>query len=150
MVIRKLKKKLIPYLCLVPVLVVLVCFEQDYLWTAQEQDLFLHTPLFFRQQMVASGGLLTWAACYLTQFFYYPLLGTALLGLLWMLLMGLLCRVFRLRDPWLVLVPVASLLLTVVMPGYWVYYLKLPGALFCATLGTLVAVGMAGHHRSSS
>lgn len=130
-----------------PVLVVLVCFEQDYLWTAQEQNLFLHTPLFFRQQMVASGGLLTWAACYLTQYFYYPLLGTALLGLLWMLLMGLLCRVFRLRDPWLALVPVVCLLLAVVMPGYWVYYLKLPGALFCATLGTLVAVGMAGLYR---
>ena len=30
----------------------LVVFESDFLYTAQEQNLFLHTPLFFRQQMV--------------------------------------------------------------------------------------------------
>ena len=128
--------------------VLLGVVEGDFLYTAQEQSLFLHTPLFFRQQMVAAGGLLTWAGCYLTQFFYYPMLGAGLLGLLWLLLMWLLVRTFRLKDSWPTLVPIACLLLTVVTLGYWVYYLKLRGALFDATLGTLVAVSLVWLYRS--
>ena len=123
--------------------VLLVVFESDFLYTAQEQNLFLHTPLFFTQQMVRAGGLLTWAGCYLTQFFYYPMLGAGLLCLLWAFLMWLLQRTFRWAVPWLTLVPVACLLMTVVTLGYWVFYLKLPGALFDATLGTIVATSMA-------
>ena len=116
----------------------LAVFESDLLYTAQEHNLFLNTPLFFEQQMVRAGGLLTWAGCYLTQFFYYPLLGAGVLGLLWAFLMWLLKHTFRLADEWLVLVPVACLLLTIVTLGYWVFFLKLPGALFDATLGAIV------------
>ena len=123
--------------------VLLVVFESDFLYTAQEQNLFLHTPLFFTQQMVRAGGLLTWAGCYLTQFFYYPMLGAGLLCLLWAFLMWLLQRTFRWAVPWLTLVPVACLLMTVVTLGYWVFYLKLPGALFVPTLGAIVATSMA-------
>ena len=67
-------KRLFPYACLLAVAVILAITEADVLYTAQEQNLFLHTPLFFEQQMVKAGGLLTWAGCYLTQFFYYPML----------------------------------------------------------------------------
>ena len=123
--------------------VLLVVFESDFLYTAQEQNLFLHTRLFFTQQMVRAGGLLTWAGCYLTQFFYYPMLGAGLLCLLWAFLMWLLQRTFRWAVPWLTLVPVACLLMTVVTLGYWVFYLKLPGALFVPTLGAIVATSMA-------
>ena len=123
--------------------VLLVVFESDFLYTAQEQNLFLHTRLFFTQQMVRAGGLLTWAGCYLTQFFYYPMLGAGLLCLLWAFLIWLLQRTFRWTNAWLTLVPVACLLMTVVTLGYWVFYLKLPGALFDATLGTIVATSMA-------
>ena len=123
--------------------VVLGSAESDFLFTAQEQNLFLHTPLFFTQQMVRAGGLLTWAGCYLTQFFYYPMLGAGLLCLLWALLIWLLQRTFRWAVPWLTLVPVACLLMTVVTLGYWVFYLKLPGALFVPTLGAIVATSMA-------
>jgi hypothetical protein len=118
----------------------LAAFEGDFLYTAQNQSLFLHTPLFFRQHMVRSGGMLAWAASYLTQFFCYPLLGATLLALLWCLLLWLLVKTFRLRHPSLALVPVACLLLTVTTLGYWVFYLKLHGPLFSATLGTLMAV----------
>lgn len=139
-----LKKKLIPYLFLLPVLVALVCFEQDYLWAAQEHNLFLHTPLFFRQCMVTAGGLLTWVGAYLTQWFYYPALGAGVLCLLWAVLIALLTRVFRIPAAWWVvtLVPVACLLVSVTDLGYWVYYLKLRGHMFDATVGTIVAVGL--------
>ena len=117
------------------------------LWMAQEQNLFLHTPLFFEQQMVKAGGLLTWMGCYLTQFFYYPMLGAGVLCLLWAFLMWLLQRVFRLDSLWVTLVPVSCLLLTITTLGYWLYYLKLPGTLFDTTLGTIVAVSMVGCYR---
>ena len=79
--------KLMPYAVALLAAMLLAVVEPDLLWTAQDQNLFLHTPLFFEQQMVRAGGLLTWACCYLTQFFYYPALGAALLGLLWVFLL---------------------------------------------------------------
>ena len=136
-----------PYVGVLLAAVLLALFEADMLWTAQEQNLFLHTPLFFEQQMVKAGGLLTWMGCYLTQFFYYPMLGAGVLCLLWAFLMWLLQRVFQLESLWVTLVPVSCLLLTITTLGYWVYYLKLPGALFDATLGTIVAVSMVGCYR---
>ena len=87
-----------PYVGVLLAAVLLALFEADMLWTAQEQNLFLHTPLFFEQQMVKAGGLLTWMGCYLTQFFYYPMLGAGVLCLLWAFLMWLLQRVFRLDS----------------------------------------------------
>ncbi|MBR1934310.1 MAG: hypothetical protein IJ841_11605 [Prevotella sp.] len=140
-------KRLLPYLCLPIVGVLLVAFEQDLLYQAQEQNLFLHTTLFFEQQMVRAGGMLTWAGAYLTQFFYYPMLGAGLLCLLWALFMWLLVRAFRLADAWMTLLPVACLLLTVVDLGYWVYYLKLPGHPFCATLGGIVVASLVWGYR---
>ena len=133
-------KKILPYLALLPVFLLLVLFEQDYLWTAQEQNLFLHTPLFFEQCMQASGGLLSWAGAYLTQFFYTPMLGAGVLCLLWAFLMWLLKHAFLIpsRWLWLTLIPVAMLLLADVELGYWMYFLKLRGHLFVATLGLIV------------
>ena len=136
----RLTKYVLPYACLTAVVVILTITENNLLFRLQEQNLFLHTPLFFEQQMVKAGGLLTWAGCYLTQFFCYPMLGAGLLCLLWAFLMWLLKRTLRLKDEWLALVPVACLLLTIVTLGYWVFYLKLSGAAFDATLGTIIAV----------
>lgn len=143
-------KKLLPYSVLVLVAVLLVVFESDYLYRVQEEGLFLHTPLFFRQSMVASGGLLTWAGAYLTQSLFHPAIGVSLLCLIWAFLMWELQRAFHIphRWMWLTLLPIACLLLTVVDLGYWVYYLKLPGYLFDATLGTMIAVALAWAYRS--
>lgn len=137
-----------PYVAIAVAAVLLTVFEADLLYTAQEQSLFLHTPLFFEQQMVRAGGLLTWASCYLTQFFYYPMLGAGILSLLWAFLLWLLRRTFRLFDAWPGLVPVACLLMTITTLGYWVYYLKLPGVLFDSTIGTIMAVLLAWGYRS--
>ena len=128
--------------------VALAVFEGDLLYKLQEQNLFMHTPLFFQQRMVVAGGLLTWAGSYLTQFFYYPMLGAGLLCLLWAFFMFLLGRAFRVGKAWfpLTLVPVACLLLNITDLGYWVYYLKLPGHAFVATLGSIVAVVLAWHY----
>ena len=130
--------------------VLLTVFESDYLYRIQEQNLFLHTSLFLRQCMVASGGLLTWMGAYLTQYLYYPLLGAGLLCLLWAFLMLLLKRAFRITDEWMpmTLVPVACLLTANTCLGYWIYFLKLRGYFFDATIGMLVATGLTWVYRS--
>ena len=111
--------------------------------------MFLHTSLFFRQCMVTSGGLLTWAGAYLTQFFHTPLIGVAILCLLWTFLVFLLGNTFRLPHRWmlLTLVVVACLLLTITDLGYWIFFLKLRGHLFVATLGTIVVISLAWVYR---
>ena len=120
----------------------LLMFESDFLWKLQDQNLFLNTKLFFNEQMVVPGGLLSWMGTYLTQYFYYPWLGTVLLRLCWLLMMWFTKRAFKLSNQWsaLTLVPVALLLLTIVDMGYWVYILKLPGHVFVGTLGTTAVV----------
>ena len=108
-------KRLLPYSILLVVGLLLIIFESDYLYRVQEQNLFLHTSLFFQQRMVVSGGLLTWAGACLTQLFHYPALGIAVLCLLWALLMLLLKQAFCIscRWRWITLLPIACLLLTV-------------------------------------
>jgi len=120
----------------------LLHYESELLWKAQELNLFLDTPLFLEQQQVTSGWLLTWLGCWLTEFFYHPAFGVAWLIGWWALLMFLVAKAFRIPCYWAVvlLVPVVLLLLTDVSLGYWIYYLKLRGHFFAATIGTTMAV----------
>ena len=138
-----------PYLVIVLMGVVLVCAEYNYLARVEEQNLFLHTPLFLKQCLVASGGMLSWSGAYLTQFLYYPPLGVAMLCLLWALLAFLMQRTFRIPIQWMAvtLIPITMLLLTDVYLGYWIYYLKLRGFFFVASLGVTAAVALTWLYR---
>lgn len=143
-------ERIVTYGCLLLAAVALTVLEGDMLHRIQEQNLFLHTPLFFRQCMVSAGGLLTWMGAYLTQFLYYPALGAGILCLLWALLVWMTGRTFGLARQWmpLTLLPVACLLIADTDLGYWIYYLKLRGHFFDATLGTMAAVGLTWAYRS--
>lgn len=124
--------------------------EADFLFRVQELNLFLYTPLFLKQQMVVSGGFLTYAGSYFTQFFYHTWMGVTMLCLWWALLMWLVKRTFNIPAKWalVLLVPVALLLITDVDLGYWIYYLKLRGHFFVATIGTTAAVALAWLYRA--
>ena len=128
----------------------LLFYESDFLWKVQEMNLFLDSSLFFKEQMVTSGGLLVWLGAYFTQFFYHPWQGVLLLCGWWLLLMWLTKRAFRIPNGWaaLMLIPVALLLLTVVDMGYWIYFLKLRGHVFLATIGTTLMVALLWGFRS--
>ena len=141
---KKRLKFLSPLVCAIALVAIAVCllsYEENYLWKVQELNLHLDTPLFFRQQMVVAGGLLTWLGTWFTEFFYHPVLGVGWLCLWWALLMVLAQRAFRIPIKWTawLLVPVALLLLTCVDLGYWLYYLKLRGHFFVATIGLCAA-----------
>lgn len=122
----------------------LLSFEADLLWKLQEGNLFLDTPIFFKEQMMVPGGLLSWAGIWLTQLFFYPWLGTLVLCACWLLLMWLVKKAFALPYQWmsLAVAPVCLLLLTIVDMGYWVYLLKLPGHVFVGTLGTIAVAAL--------
>ena len=141
-------KKVISFLpwigALLLIAIALLCFEADLLWKVQQYNLFLDTSLFFREQMLVSGGFLSYISCYFTQFFYYPWLGVLLLCGWWLLLMWLTKRTFRIADNWatLVLIPIAALLVANMSLGYWHYFIRVRGYFFVPTIGTTAAVAM--------
>lgn len=119
--------------------------ESDVLYRLQELSLWLPSRYFFHISNFYPGGMLTWAAAFMTQFFFHPWLGVLLLIITWAAIMALLCWLFRLQGPWRVLtllVPLA-LMACLVQTGYWIYYMKLQGHPWVPTLGILFAV-MAG------
>ena len=142
-----MKKYIAPIVWLTALAVIaglLLGYEYHTLWKIQEQSLFLDTPLFFQQQMVVPGGLLTYVGCFLTQLLYYPVLGVAVLCLLWGLLMWMMQCTFMVSQRWvpLLVVPVALLLAANVQMGYWIYAIKLKGWYFDATLGVMLIVAL--------
>lgn len=50
----------------------LICFEGDMLWKIQQYNLFLSSPLFFKQMMVVPGGMLSYIGAFFTQYFFHP------------------------------------------------------------------------------
>lgn len=124
--------------------VVLLYFEADLLWKVQHFNLFLFSSLFFNQQMLVPGGMLSYLGAFFTQFFYYPWLGVVMLCGWWLLLTWLTKRTFRISDRWCViaLLPVAILLACNMELGYWLYMMKLNGYYFIPTIGTTAGVAL--------
>ncbi|MBR4898082.1 MAG: hypothetical protein IKZ48_04780 [Prevotella sp.] len=133
---------LLVLVALVAAFVVVLNNESEYLFCVEEMNLFLYTPLFFKQQLVVAGGLLTYLGTYFTQFLFVPWLGTLLLCLWCGLLVWLTKRTFCVSRWWsaLLLVPIALVLLTDFGVGYWVYMLKLRGFFFITVIGLSMAV----------
>lgn len=129
---------------LIAVAAVLLVFEADLLWKVQQHNVFLNTSLFFQQMMAVPGGMLSYLATYCTQHFYHPWQGVLLLCCWWLLLMWLTKRTFNIPDKWTVLtvIPVAILLVANMDLGYWVYFIKLPGYFYVATIGTTAATAL--------
>ena len=135
---------MIPVLAVVVIACLLLFLEKDFLWKAQELNLFLFTPHFFKEQLVVPGGLLTWLGTFFTQFLYHAWLGVGLLAAWWLLLTWLVKRTFQLKGWWVMvsIIPVLFILVTIVDMGYWIYILKLRGHLFVTTIGTTAVVAL--------
>ena len=120
----------------------LIAYDSEYLFRAQELSLFLPTRLFWEQQMAVPGGFINYLGCFLTQFFYYPWLGTLFLTLLWLAILWVVQRTFRIPAKWALftLIPVVALLASNTQLGYWLFHLKSPGYFFSGTLGYLAAM----------
>lgn len=129
---------------LIVIALALIIVEGDLLWKVQQFDIFLNSSLFFKQQMVVAGGMLSYLGSFFTQFFYYPWLGVVMLCGWWLLLLWLIKRTFNIPDRWniIALIPIAVLLTTNMELGYWVYVMKLRGYFFVPTIGTAAGVSL--------
>ena len=59
-------------LALVAIACALLVYENALLWKIQEMNLFLNTSLYFKQQMVVSGGMLTYLGTFSPSFSIIP------------------------------------------------------------------------------
>lgn len=145
--------KYIPLLLVVIALSVvawsLLTYEDNLLWKLQELNLHLNTGLFFKQQMVVAGGLLTWLGTFFTEFFYHTWLGVLMLIGWWALLVWLSAKALNVKMKWavLLLIPVSLLLASNMEMGYWIYYMKLRGYFFVSTIGLTLALASVWGYR---
>ncbi len=148
--IKKLQPIALWLATLIAVATVLLFFEADLLWKIQQHNIFLHTSLFFQQMIAVPGGMLSYLGAWFTQHFYYPWMGVIVLCGWWLLLMWLTKRAFNIPDRWtaLTVIPVAILLLANMDLGYWVYFMKLPGFFYVATIGTTITTALLWAFRS--
>ena len=129
---------------LVVVVSALLYYEADLLWKVQQHNVFLNSSLFFHQQMVVPGGMLSYLGAFFIQHFYYPWVGVIVICVWWLLLMWLTKRAFIIPEKWMVLtlIPVAILLLANMELGYWVYVIKLRGFFYVPTLGVTAGTAL--------
>lgn len=115
-------------------------WNDDLLYTWQEYSVFISGKTFMTE-MLREHGLFAWVGCYLTQFFYYPWLGSSMLIAIWVASYYCIADAFKLKDEFstIALIPVVCLLMSVIEVGYWIYYLDSPGYCFSNSIILLVA-----------
>ena len=115
----------------------LPAMNSDYLFAIQENSVFIKGRTFM-SDIVSDphGGWIAWVSCYLTQFFYYPWLGSSILIAIWSVTYLLLLRTFNLKGKWsfIAIIPTLLLLVRLLDYGYWMYYTKNIGYAFSGTL----------------
>lgn len=107
-----------------------------------EMSFFEPTRFFFSQMLDYPGGLLRYVGAWLTQLMYYPLLGGAVLTLLWLLTAWLTQKAFRLSQfafPLAFIVPLAMLVSVVQIDDAWIS-MKSVGYIYSNTLSYLFIV----------
>lgn len=126
--------------------------NQDVLYTAHDRSEFLYGDTFFNRLMSQPFGAIQYVGAWLTQFFYYPALGSAMLGALWLLIFIVGKKAFQLQGgSWaLMLLPVACLLTSVVDLGYWIYFLTIRGYWFSQSVGLLLMLLLLWAARSTT
>jgi len=120
--------------------VYILYLNQEVFYTAHDRSEFVFGASFFHTLMSKPFGLMRYAGAWLTQLFYYPAFGSAVLAAIWILIFLVGIKAFRLqgRASALMLLPVACLLTSVVDLGYWIYVSTIRGYWFSQSVGYLV------------
>lgn len=120
----------------------LIARNSDVLFMAQSKSFFTTNILFLHECMRQPGGLLAWASCFLTQFFYHPALGGTIMIGIWVASLWMSKVAFKVQTAWMAVlsIPVICLLVSMIDTGYWIYYLKQEGYWFYGTLGYLMVM----------
>lgn len=121
--------------------VVYILFNnQEVLYTAHDRSELLYGVTFFTRIMSQPFAALQYVGGWLTQFLYYPALGTSMLVAIWVLIFIVGIKAFQLKggSSALMLLPVACLLTSVVDLGYWIYFFTIRGYWFSQSVGLLL------------
>lgn len=132
---KKYLKYIYPLAFITVAYILLPVMNADYLYTIQDNNVFIKGHTFMMDTVQHEGGWFAWVSCYLTQFFYYPWLGSTFLILLWAAIYWITIWTFDISDkfsPLALIVPVL-LLYHLLDYGYWIYYAKAPGFPFVPT-----------------
>ena len=99
------------------------------------------SDLFLSGMMVVPGGFNSYLGCFLTQFFFFPVVGVAVWVIVMIILLGAIKKAFLIPNQWAILmgIPIILLLSEQMQQGYWIYYLKLKGFFYAPTCGILIA-----------
>lgn len=113
-----------------------------YFKWAESLSLFINSWYFLQDCMRFAGGLLTYTGAFLTQFYYFPALGSIVFVALLVLIQYLSVVAFDIPLKFRVLayIPSLMLLLSVIQLGYVWLTLKSPGYFLSNTLGTIVCL----------
>ena len=113
-----------------------------YLKWAESLSIFINSGSFLGECMRFAGGLLTYAGSFLTQFYYFPVLGSFIFIAMLVLIRYLTVVTFDipLKYKALAYVPSLMLLLSVTQLGYVWLTLKSPGYFFSHTLGVIICL----------
>ena len=119
-------------------------FEQEFLFRVQELSLWLPTKVYFDERMLVPGGLMSYIACFLTQFFYYPMLGSLIYVALLLVVQWLTIKVYQIpaRHALLALIPGALIVCCSMEAGYWIFQIKTQGYFFSMLVGFLFALSV--------
>lgn len=120
----------------------LVVRNSDVLFMAQSKDLFVPDSTFLAVCMHRPGGFISWVSCWLTQFFYHPALGAAIMIACWLASIWLSKFVYRAHMIWMpvLAIPSVCLLVSTIDMGYWIYYTKHMGYWFHGSVGYFVSM----------
>ena len=120
--------------------VYILYINQEVFYTAHDRSEFLYGSPFFHTLMQKPFGLMQYVGAWLTQLFYQPALGAAVLMAIWVAIFFVGAKAFRLQGnaSALMLLPVACLLTSVVDLGYWIYISTIRGYWFSQSVGYLI------------
>ncbi len=126
--------------------------NKNFLLKIQELSLFLPTKLFFYDSMKTAGGFLTYCGTFLTQFFYYPWLGSVIFILMLFLVQWLVFKTYQIPSRFfpITFIPSQALLLAFSELGYVIFTLKSPGYVYSNMLGVIVILCFLYAYRSIS
>ncbi|MBS2100918.1 DUF6057 family protein [Carboxylicivirga linearis] len=115
-------------------------FNKDLLLKLDELSIFQNSRLFFINHLSEPAGLLSYAASFLNQFFYFPWLGSLLFISMLIGIQYLTFRFFKIPKRYYLLsfIPAAALLLLVTQLDYVMYEFIANGYAFINVLGVLM------------
>ena len=142
--------------------VYILYINQEVFYTAHDRSEFIFGAPFFHTLMSKPFGLIQYVGAWLTQLFFHPALGAAVLLLIWTLIFFVGIKAFQLQGKTsskcvsgnsasaLMLLPIACLLTSVVDLGYWIYIFPIRGYWFSQSVGYLVMLLLLWAARSTT